>query len=241
MGRFKADEADNYGGQGGTGYFSLKNDKDVAQVRFMYDGIEDVEGIAVHKVEVNGKKRYVNCLRSYNDPMDMCPMCREKYFQIAKLFIPVYNIEEDRIQIWERGKKFFQKMSSLCSRYPNLVSHVFEIERNGKAGSTQTTYEIYDVDKDDTTLEDLPELPEIIGSLVLDKSADDMEYYIEQGEFPPEDDEPVRHRGSKSNKSEDVEMKDDEEEQRPHRARTDNNRRSGSNSRRTPARRGDKF
>ena len=30
MARFNAQEADNYGGQGGGGFFSLKNDKDVA-------------------------------------------------------------------------------------------------------------------------------------------------------------------------------------------------------------------
>lgn len=205
MGRFKADEVDNYGGQGGAGYFSLKNDKDVAQVRFMYSGIEDVEGIAVHEVEVNGKKRYVNCLRSYNEPIDNCPFCREKHFQTAKLFIPIYNIDEDRIQIWERGKKFFGKMSSICSRYNNLVSHIFEIERNGKPRDTSTTYEIYEVGEDDTTMEDLPELPDIIGSIVLDKSADDMEYYLEAGEFPPDDEDaiPVRRRAKNNEEDED--------------------------------------
>lgn len=195
MGRFRAEEAEHYGGQGGAGYFSLKNDKDVATVRFMYNGIDDVEGYAVHQVEIDGKKRYVNCLREYNDPIDKCPFCEAKKFQSAKLFIPLYNVKEDKIQIWERGKKFFAKISSLCARYPDLVSHEFEIERNGKPGSTQTTYEIYEVKHDDTTLADLPEVPEIIGGLILDKSADDMAFYVENEYFPPEDDVPVRRRG----------------------------------------------
>jgi hypothetical protein len=198
MGRFKYDEADKYGGQGGAGYFSLKNDKDVARVRFMYDGIDDVTGYAVHQVEVGDKKRYVNCLRDYNQPIDSCPFCRAKKFQQAKLFIPLYNIDEDKVQIWERGKKFFSKISSICARYPNVVSHVFEIERNGKKGETTTTYEIYEVDRDETTLEDLPEASDPIGSVILDKSADDMEFYLENGYFPPEgddDDMPVRRRG----------------------------------------------
>ena len=199
MARFKHDEVDHYGGQGGAGYFSLKNDKDVATVRFMYGDIDDVEGYAVHQVEVDGKKRYVNCLREYNQPIDDCPFCKAKQFQTAKLFIPLYNVDEDRVQVWERGKKFFSKISSICARYGNgdLVSHKFEIERNGKAGSTQTTYEIYEVGQDSTTLEDLPDIPEVVGGIVLDKSAEDMEFYLENGYFPPEGDEmPIRRRNT---------------------------------------------
>lgn len=200
MARFKHDEVEHYGGNGGAGYFSLKNDKDVATVRFMYDSVDDVEGYAVHTVEIDGKKRYVNCLRDYNQPIDVCPFCREKMFQTAKLFIPIYNVEQNKVQVWERGKKFFSKISSICARYPNVVSHKFEIERNGAKGETTTTYEIYEVGSDDTTLDDLPEALDPIGSIILDKSAEDMEYFIESGEFPPTDDEepPIRRRESRS-------------------------------------------
>ena len=194
MARFKADEVDNYGGQGGTGFFYLKEDKEVAHVRFMYSGIEDVEGMSVHEVEINGKKRYVNCLREYSDPIDKCPFCRAKKYTSAKLFVPLYDVDTGNVKIWERGKKFFGKMSSICYRYKDTVSHVFEIERNGKKNDTSTTYEIYEIEHDDTKLEDLPDLPVILGGLVLDKSADDMEYYLQEGQFPPEDDELVVRR-----------------------------------------------
>lgn len=218
MARFRHDEVDHYGGQGGAGYFSLKNDKDVATVRFMYNSVDDVEGYAVHQVEINGKKRYVNCLREYNQPVDMCPFCREKKFQTAKLFIPLYNEDEQKVQVWERGKKFFAKISSICARYPNVVSHKFEIERNGKPKETTTTYEIYEVGSDDTTLEDLPEVQDPVGTIILDKSADDMEFYLENGYFPPDGDEdmPIRRRSSR-----DVE----EEESEPVRRRTPATRR----------------
>lgn len=199
MARFRHDEAEHYGGQGGAGYFSLKNDKDVARVRFLYNSIDDVEGYAVHQVEIDGKKRYVNCLREYNQPIDTCPFCREKMFTAAKLFVPLYNVDEDKVQVWERGKKFIAKISSICARYPNVVSHVFEIERNGKKGETSTTYEIYEVDKDNTTLEDLPEAANPLGTIVLDKSADDMEFFLDNGYFPPDGDEaPVRRRSRRS-------------------------------------------
>lgn len=189
MARFRADEADNYGGQGGAGFFRLANDGDVARVRFMYNSIDDVEGMSVHQVELNGKKRYVNCLRDYNDPIDKCPFCRERMAVMAKLFVPVYDVKEDRIKIWERGKKFFNKISGLCSRYDPLVSKEFEIERHGKAGDTNTDYQIYPMDKcEELTMEDLPELGDDFNTFVLDKSADDMEYYLDEGQFPPEDD-----------------------------------------------------
>lgn len=201
MGSFRADEVDNYGGQGGTGYFSLKNDKDIARVRFLYERPEDLEGYAVHEVKIDGKKRYVNCLRSYKDPVDACPFCRDHHYQVAKLFIPLYNIDEDRIQIWERGKNFFAKMSSMMSRYPNFVSHVFEVERNGKPHDTGTTYEMYEISKDDTTLEDF-DTPNILGGVVLDKSFEEMDYYLANDEFPGDgEEEPVRRRSSNSEDS----------------------------------------
>lgn len=186
MARFNASDVDNYGGSGGAGYFSLKNDHDVARVRFLYDSADDVEGYAVHKVEIDDRTRYVNCLREYNEPIEKCPFCREREPQLAKLYIPLYNIDEDKVQVWERGKKFFSKISGICARYGKnpIVSQIFEIERNGKAGDQQTTYEIYRTEDpaDDTQLDDF-EFPEIIGSIILDKTAEELDYYLNKGRF----------------------------------------------------------
>ncbi len=205
MAVFKAGEENNYGGQGGAGFFGIAEDKGVKRVRLMYNNAEDVEGMSVHKIKLDDKDRYVNCLRNYNDPVDVCPFCKAGYKVQARLFIPVYNIDEDAAQIWDRGKQTFPKITSLCARYAskgNLVNHVFEIERNGKPKDMKTTYEFYEVDSDDTELEDLPEIPSILGGLVLDKTADDMEYYLQEKEFPPaddeqEDEEPVRRRSTR--------------------------------------------
>ena len=183
MGRFGVHEADNYGGQGGGGFFSLKNDKDVATVRFMYNTIDDVEGFAVHEIEVDGRKRYVNCLREYNQPVDDCPLCAAKYRVLAKVFVHVYDEETQEVKIWDRGKTFFSKISSLCARYNPLVSTPFEIERNGKKGDTNTTYETYALETDDLTLEDLPEVPELLGTLILDKTYEELEFYLDNGYF----------------------------------------------------------
>lgn len=201
MARFGVNDAAKYGGQGGAGYLSLKNDKDVARVRFLFNGIEDVEGFAVHEIELDGKKRYVNCLREYGDPVDVCPCCQGKLPTYVKYFVPLFNIDQGKIQTWERGKKFGAKLSSMCSRYPNLVSHTFEIERNGVAGDQQTSYEIYETGQDNATLEDFDEVPDVLGTHVLDKTADELECFMNDGYFPgeegarPQASQPVIRRG----------------------------------------------
>lgn len=223
MGRFGVDDADNYGGSGGSSFFALKNDGDVARVRFMYNGATDIEGYAVHEVTIGDKHRYVNCLRSYNEPKSKCPFCEANNFQRAKLYIPVYDIEEDEVKIWERGKNYFQKMSSLCARYSSadkpLVSHIFEVERHGKKGDTSTQYETYEVGCDDTTLEDLPEVPNVLGTIILDKTAEEMREFLDTGSFPS---------GELSNNSRRESRETREEQSQP-------------TGRRTPSRRSDAF
>ena len=187
MASFGIDRAEQYGGQGGSGYFSLKNDKDTAKVRFLYNGISDVLGYSVHEVEVNGKKRYVNCPREYGDSMDKCPMCKAGSPVRVKYFIPLYLIDSGNTVVWERGKEFGNKLSSLCSRYPNLVTHRFEIERNGARGSKETSYEIYPLqdtpDDANVRLEDF-DVSNPLGGLILVKSAEEMEEYLRTGYFP---------------------------------------------------------
>lgn len=183
MASFSVSQAENFGGQGGGGFFSIKNDKEVAHVRFLYNGIDDVEGHSVHEIELDGKKRYVNCLRGYGDPVDACPFCKAGRFVQVKYFVPLYNMDTDCIQTWERGKKFGSKLTSMCSRYPNTVSHIFEIERNGKAGDTQTTYEIYETgETPEVTMEEF-EVPNPVGTIILNKSAEEMQAYLDTGDF----------------------------------------------------------
>ena len=226
MARVAFDEADKFGGQGGAGFFQLKDDGDTAEVRFMYDSIDDIVGDSVHEIDMvdeNGnvvmsktgrpRKKYVACLRDYDDPKDVCPFCREGMFVGVRLVVPIYNISEKKVQIWDRGKTMFKKMSRIASKHPSIVSQVFSIEREGKKGDQQTDYYIEAVGQPDkTTLADLPPLPEIHGtsykSHILDKTADEMEYYLQEGQFPPtgdEDDEdevPVRRRGTRQREEE---------------------------------------
>lgn len=186
-GRFTIGDMENYGGQTAGSFFMLKDDKDTAQVRFMYNGIDDIVGWAVHQVDIAGKQRYVACIRHYKQPITDCPLCAEGYKIFAKFFLHLYDMETDEIKIWERGRMFESKISSLCTRYNPLVSTPVEIERNGKKGDINTTYEIYPMQTDEITLEDLPEKTELLGTLVLDKSFEEMEFYLDNGFFENEE------------------------------------------------------
>lgn len=184
-----ASELDKYASSGG--YFSLSDDGDTATVRFMYNGIDDIDGYAVHKVNVEGRDRYVNCLRSYSDPLEACPLCEARHRIQAKFFIPLYMEDSGEIKIWERGQNFYSKLTELCSAHVPLVSHPIEIERNGAKGDINTTYETYVQPSDGTLLEDLPEIPNPIGTIVLDKNYDELLTYVQTGSFETGDSNPV--------------------------------------------------
>lgn len=240
MGRISMDSLDNYGNSGNNGsFFKLSKDKETAHVRIMLNKPTDLDNhtFAVHEVKVGDKTRYVNCLRDYDEPVSKCPFCEAQYKVIPKMFIPLYNEDKEEVQVWDRGKKFANKISSFMARYskPSIVAHLVEIERNGKPNDMSTTYELYEVDKDDTTLKDLPEVPDALGTIILDKSADDMNYYLDTKEFPPTDDEeeeaPVRRRSSRHEEVEEADeeeppFEEDEEEEQP--------KRRSSSARRTP-------
>ena len=224
MGRVNVNDVDKYNTGGSLGGFlQLKDDGDKARVRFMLEDIEDLNDYTyvVHNVKKDKKDKYgtdINCLREYDDPVDACPLCAAGIKQQIKVFVPIYNVDEDCVQIWTRGKTFISKLAGLMRRYEDFPSQIFEIERNGKKGDQKTTYEIFPDEEDEISLDDLPEIPDVEAMALKNKSEDDMNYYLEEGEFPPEDDdeddddEPVRRRSpKKSRKSRD----EDEEDVRP--------------------------
>ena len=184
MARFSMNDADNYGGNGNGGsFFTLKDDKDTARVRFLYNSVDDVEGYAVHRVAVGDKERYVNCLRSYNEPIDKCPFCSAGIKVQPRLFVKLYNEDAGECQIWERGKTFFSVLSGLSNRYNPLCDEIIEIERNGKKGDMHTTYQPYPIENSPVNLDDF-EPSEPLGTIILDKSFDEMQDYLNTGSFP---------------------------------------------------------
>lgn len=187
MAEFSINEADNYGGNGGGSFFTLKDDKDKARVRFLYRGVEDVKGYACHKVAVGDKDRYVNCLRAYNEPLDKCPFCAAQLKVTPRLFLSLYNEDAGEVQVWERSKAYFQRLASLSSRYNPLHDEIIEIERSGKKGDMHTTYEFYPIENEPVNLDDF-EISNPLGTIILDKTADEMNEYLDTGAFPESND-----------------------------------------------------
>ena len=183
MAEFSMNEADNYGGNGGGSFFTLKDDKDKARVRFLYRGVEDVKGYACHKVAVGDKDRYVDCLRAYNEPLDKCPFCAAQLKVTPRLFLSLYNEDAGEVQVWERSKSYFQRLASLSSRYNPLHDEIIEIERSGKKGDMHTTYEFYPIENEPVNLDDF-EITNPLGTIILDKTAEDMNVYLDTGAFP---------------------------------------------------------
>ena len=187
MARISFDEVENYRGEGGNlDFFKLKNHQDVKRVRFMYEKEEDIVAYVVHRVEINGKSRNVECIRSYDEPMSKCPLCESGSPQLIKFYIPLYDIDAKKAVIWERGKTFQKKLTSLTRRYNPLVAQVIEIERNGEAGDQKTTYETFVVTEegeDSVRLKDLPPVPEP-EAILLSKNAEEMRKFIATGVFP---------------------------------------------------------
>jgi len=181
MARFKADEVDNYKPAGVGSFFSLANDGDFERVRLMYNNIDDVELFSVHEIEVNGKSYFVNCLREYDQPIDNCPLCAAGNKIQVKMWVPLYIENTGEVKVWERGRTFVSKLQSACRRFNPLVSSIFEVERNGAKGDQNTTYELINVGRDEKTLAELPELPEIGGTIVKELTFDQLQEFVETG------------------------------------------------------------
>ena len=180
-------------------WFQLKSDGDVGRVQFMLNSIDDIPIFSTHKIKVGDKERHIDCLRNPQDPVDACPFCAAGLPAKAVRFIVMYQHDDGKVKIWERGRQFLSKLQGLINRYNPLENKVFEIERHGKAGDTNTKYELYPVDG--VTPVDMEEIetPELEGSLILKKTFEEMEYYLDNDTFPAENQEaPVRRRGAEA-------------------------------------------
>lgn len=195
MGRVNLNDVDNYKSNAGASFFNLENDKDVATVRLCHKDANDIEIIACHQIEVDGRRKKVSCLRSYNDPISLCPLCAAGYPLQLRYFVHMLQYEKSfdgftgakEKKVWERGRTFQKEILGLSGRYNPLWQTAFEIERQGKKGEQTTKYGIYPMNY---TTEELPiddedlENESVLGTIVMEKSAEELEYFVRNNEFP---------------------------------------------------------
>ena len=189
MAGFKFDEVDQFVQENDSkiNFLKLQDDGWYAEVRFMYGPGEIFEGQTVHNVSEDPKRpRYVPCLRGLNEPLESCPLCASGSKINAQFFIPVFvhaivsNLrgvesrqEVNQVMLFQRGSTFKGALQAVIRNTNGtgkpIVSSVFRLVRNGKAGDQKTNYSVEYVGTDDTTLEQLPQRPEILGSYILPK------------------------------------------------------------------------
>lgn len=203
MARVLVSDVDKYSQHTNVEFFKLPNDKDTAVVRFILDTPDDVDVLAVHEVEIPGMayKRKVSCLK--NDPADgngVCPLCDNGELTSISVYLQMLVYEQDKDGyytqppkrvVWERGKSYLKKIFSLanryCSRGKKLIDTVFEIERSGKMGDKQTSYEIYpmnELDENECPIPEDIERFDPLGTIVMDKSYDELMEFVETGVMP---------------------------------------------------------
>lgn len=214
MAKINIGNAGKYTSAGGSEYFSLKDDGDIAEVRFLYEDPsgQDMDYYLVHVIEIDDggkypKRKNVSCLAVDDEGRmhkDDCPLCKAGHRTQEKLFLQLYDETDGKLKVWERGKTFVGKIVSFLNRYGSLVDRGFEIERKGKKGDMKTTYEIFALEKDGKTLADFPEKIDVEGTFIVKATKAEMQQMVDgtynwggskkQDEAPTQEEPPRRRR-----------------------------------------------
>lgn len=192
MGRINYDEVDKYGNNSNTEFLKLENDGDCATVQLLVHDMEDVDIFNCHEVTVgfydngNPKTRPVSCLRNYDDPLDVCPMCQAGLKTQVVMMLAMVDQQDAKIKIWNRGKTFIPKIKNLVNRWGDMRMQPVDIIRNGKKGDKKTKYDIQVSPAKPIDISNY-EKPEFLGGYIMDKTADEMQEYLDTGSFPDTD------------------------------------------------------
>jgi hypothetical protein len=181
MGKIKGREAiKNYVkkySSSGVDFFQLKNDGDTAKVRMLHEDDQDLEIMLVHEVEIDGKRKKVECLE------EDCPFCEEYGKPALRLFIVLYNYGTDNVECWERGTTVIDHLLGFIEKYGHLNNRDYEIKRHGKKNDPKTSYQFFGEDKGPIMVEgkeiEMPERPPVYGRFVLQMEREKMLEHIQ--------------------------------------------------------------
>lgn len=178
-------------------FFGLKGDGDEAIVRFAYTSPDELEVFTVHNVKAGNAYRRVNCLRGPKESVDKCPLCKSgsniQYKMLVKLI--EYVTDESGVvtptpRVWERPTSFIKVLRSIFEEYGDIGSCIFKIKRHGERGDVTTSYDVLFANpaiyKPEVFVRDFSGFDNYspLGYTILDKSAEDMEAYLQTGNFP---------------------------------------------------------
>ena len=141
--------------------FRIQNDKETADVVFLYKSYRDMLVADVHYIKSAAYTGYVHCCG------EGCPACairkpdgRQAIRPQTKIFIPLYNINKPvldddgnvigtgAIEFWDKTMKFQpQFKADVFDKCPDPSEYVFKIIRHGLASDINTRYEIRAIGK----------------------------------------------------------------------------------------------
>lgn len=190
----------NRSNDGGVSFFSLKHDGDVAVVRFMHNSPDDFDVLLTHNVTVNGKFRKISCLRDdAHLPLEYCPLCANNTKLEQKFFIHLIQYVRDDTTgvmkaipcIWERSLAYADKLANFIQEYGPLEDVLFTVKRRGLPGDVKTSYDInyaspmkYPAEAYAKPTTDLFENFNVLGTMVMNKTYDDLSNFVLTGQFP---------------------------------------------------------
>lgn len=118
-------------------FFTLPNDNDSAHVVILYKSKDDVQVADAHYIKSANYNGYVHCCGAG------CPACQKGIRVQTKLFIPLLNMDEGKVEFWDRSIYFESQLAKdVFQNFPNPSEFVFQITRHGEARSMDTKYAI---------------------------------------------------------------------------------------------------
>ncbi len=159
-----------------------------AVVQFFGNNDADIDAYPVHPVDFEGFNygRDVHCLRGYDDPADVCPLCAANIQRKTAIQLAMINVDTKKVHIWSRGpgkgNAFANKLQSMFNRYQPINKKLFLIERWGEG--LDTTYDISRYEEEDIQPLDLDKFtkPDTEKSL-LKVTAEQMNEYLDTGKW----------------------------------------------------------
>lgn len=165
--------------------FRLVDDKDRAEVIFLYRSKRDELRVDAHYIRSADYTGYVHCCGRD------CPACAKGIRLDTKLFIPLYNLKQtdrmdgehkvENIEFWDRMVSFDKTLDrDVFYNYANPSELVFEIVRNGEASSRDTRYSIRAIAKntiisyDDILAKFNAKMPDYYSKIIKEFSAEEL-------------------------------------------------------------------
>jgi hypothetical protein len=161
-------------------YFVLEDDGDKATVVFLHASEDDIDWGKVYEVKlpIEGENKSIKkYVLSKGDDDPLAEMYKTKIRALFQLVTVEKDGKYSDVKVWDRGPKHITQLLTYMEAVGPLNTYPITIVRNGKKGSTQTTYQmITGRENIDPEAGDLPKPEDLVksGRYILDLSTEDM-------------------------------------------------------------------